>query len=67
MGPHATDAQMGEARRNYLAELAAAGHSANGRETPMADIGDRATDAEAERIARQAQNGCSIAISIPES
>ena len=54
MGPHATDAQMGEARRNYLAELAAAGHSANGRETPMARLLAIApTDAEAERIARQ--------------
>ena len=54
MGPHATDAQLGEARRNYLAELAAAGHSATGRETPMARLLAIApTDAEAERIARQ--------------
>jgi alkanesulfonate monooxygenase SsuD/methylene tetrahydromethanopterin reductase-like flavin-dependent oxidoreductase (luciferase family) len=54
MGPHATDTQMREARRNYLAELAAAGHSAEGRETPMARLLAIApTDAEAERIARQ--------------
>jgi alkanesulfonate monooxygenase SsuD/methylene tetrahydromethanopterin reductase-like flavin-dependent oxidoreductase (luciferase family) len=45
---------MGEARRNYLAELAAAGHSAKGRETPMARLLAIApTDADAERIARQ--------------
>jgi alkanesulfonate monooxygenase SsuD/methylene tetrahydromethanopterin reductase-like flavin-dependent oxidoreductase (luciferase family) len=54
MGPHATDAQMGAARRNYLAALTDAGHSATGRETPMARLlAIASTDAEAERIARQ--------------
>jgi len=54
MGPHATDAQMGEARRHYLAALTAGGHSATGRETPMARLlAIASTDAEAERIARQ--------------
>ncbi|MGO9265745.1 MAG: LLM class flavin-dependent oxidoreductase [Candidatus Binataceae bacterium] len=54
MGPHATDAQLGEYRRDYLGALAAAGHSATGRETPMARLLAIApTDAEAERLARQ--------------
>jgi alkanesulfonate monooxygenase SsuD/methylene tetrahydromethanopterin reductase-like flavin-dependent oxidoreductase (luciferase family) len=54
MGPHATDAQLGEARRNYLEALKASGHSVTGRETPMARLLAIApTDAEAEQIARQ--------------
>ena len=54
MGPHATDAQLHKARHNYLAALKTAGHSATGRESPMARLLAIApTDAEAERIARQ--------------
>jgi alkanesulfonate monooxygenase SsuD/methylene tetrahydromethanopterin reductase-like flavin-dependent oxidoreductase (luciferase family) len=54
MGPHATDSQLSEARRNYLSALATAGHSIMGRQTPIARLlAIASTDSEAERIARQ--------------
>ena len=54
LGPHAPFAQIAAHRNNYLQILAANGHSAEGREIPMARLLAVApTDAEAAEVARR--------------
>ncbi|HZP44160.1 MAG TPA: LLM class flavin-dependent oxidoreductase [Candidatus Binataceae bacterium] len=53
LGPHSTFAEMGRDRDLWRAELENHGHSMAGREVPMARLmAIAATDAEAERVAR---------------